>query len=75
MILRDPDWIEYITFLPPSADLVPQIELINPDFVLQFGVSDYLQHVEKFQIWLKVSLSTVFFFFSEFSQGENSPSS
>ncbi|KAJ7819858.1 hypothetical protein B0H14DRAFT_2835483 [Mycena olivaceomarginata] len=49
----DPDWIEYITFLPPSADLVPHIELINPDFVLQFGVAQYLRHVEKFQIWLK----------------------
>ncbi|KAJ7811468.1 hypothetical protein B0H14DRAFT_1470879 [Mycena olivaceomarginata] len=43
-------WIHCITSLPPSADLVPHIQLVNPDFILD---STYTWHVDEFLVWLK----------------------
>ena len=59
-----PNWFKYITSIPPSADLVPHIQLVNPDFVLHYGDHNYRQGVEKFLVWLKVCLSPAFFFSS-----------
>jgi hypothetical protein len=57
-----PNWIECITSLSPSADLVPHIQLVNPDFVLNCATPRYQQDIENFLGWLKVCLSTTFLF-------------
>jgi hypothetical protein len=62
--LITPGWIQYITSLSPSLDLLPHIELINPDFILYCIFPSYGEDEREFLTWLKVSLSTAFFFSS-----------
>ncbi|KAJ7889196.1 hypothetical protein B0H13DRAFT_2532459 [Mycena leptocephala] len=45
-----PTWIDYITSLPPSAQLVPHIQLLNADFIFCAGGPP---DVENFLVWLK----------------------
>ncbi|KAJ7776743.1 hypothetical protein B0H14DRAFT_2963909 [Mycena olivaceomarginata] len=44
------EWIAFIASVTPSADFVPFLELVNPDFVF-FRISDV--SIERFLIWLK----------------------
>ncbi|KAJ7840179.1 hypothetical protein B0H14DRAFT_2512685 [Mycena olivaceomarginata] len=48
-----PAWIEYITSISPSADLVPFVQLVNPDFVFYSNFFRRQPVVENFPIWLK----------------------
>ncbi|KAJ7879736.1 hypothetical protein B0H14DRAFT_2566586 [Mycena olivaceomarginata] len=46
-----PNWIEYITSFSPSVDLVPLVQMVNPDFVF---FSDGRGNVERFLVRLKI---------------------
>jgi hypothetical protein len=47
-------WIVFMASVTPSADFVPLLQLVNPDFVFFWFWSD--DAIESFLIWLKVGL-------------------
>ncbi|KAJ7500902.1 hypothetical protein B0H11DRAFT_769759 [Mycena galericulata] len=49
---RSSKWMGFIASLPPSADFVPLVERINPDFVFRSKVEDAT--LKRFLLWLKI---------------------
>ncbi|KAJ7856192.1 hypothetical protein B0H14DRAFT_2753104 [Mycena olivaceomarginata] len=49
--LPSTDWLIYMASIPPSADFVPRIQLINPDFVFCERISG--ESIQQFLLWLK----------------------
>ncbi|KAJ7792994.1 hypothetical protein B0H13DRAFT_1935575, partial [Mycena leptocephala] len=49
-----PNWIQYIASCPPSADLVPHIQLVNADFFLHHTPTRHQGDIGNFLVWLKL---------------------
>ncbi|KAJ7889777.1 hypothetical protein B0H14DRAFT_2690933 [Mycena olivaceomarginata] len=54
-LTHEPGWIHYLVSIPPSAELVPSLELVNPDFLWYRSNGERFDknNVAQLIIWLK----------------------